>query len=146
MSTQSRVLGILCTMREYRAHGWSTADSNRANSSSSLNFTVIVNPGDGPGPNDVPDANYIAAIARLHRFPNVRTLGYVPTDYAKTSIDTVLKNVNTYANWSKNSSNLAVDGIFFDEAPHAYSSDAASYLQQIGNAVRAADGIKREDG
>lgn len=107
-----------------------------------MNFTVIVNPDDGPGSNDLPDANYVTAIKTLNASPNVQVIGYVHTSYATRAAEQVIADVVRYASWPLNSPGLHVDGIFFDEAPHAYSNDTAAYLSRIDNAVKTADGIQ----
>lgn len=70
----------------------------------------------------------------------MQTIGYVHTTYATQTINAVEKNVSTYAGWAGyTASNIAVDGIFFDEAPNAdnatytdYMSSVASYARGLG--------------
>ena len=50
----------------------------------------------------------------------------------------------TYAGWSANSSGIAVDGIFFDEAPYVFTSSAGEYMRTIDEAVKNTDGFKHE--
>ena len=84
------------------------ADHRRINSN--LDFTIVVNPANGPG--DALDDNYVAGIAKL-RQPNVRLLGYVPLGYGNNSINLVRQQVQTWSSWS-------IDSIFYDESPHVY--------------------------
>ncbi|CAI7667576.1 unnamed protein product [Penicillium manginii] len=108
-----------------------------------VNFTVVINPGNGPGPNSLPDANYTREIPKLASHANVRLLGYVHTTYAQRNISLVQKDIETYAAWPTNSSNpdLAVRGIFFDETPQAYSAHSLAYLQNMTDLVRGLKGL-----
>ncbi|KAJ1713152.1 cell surface spherulin 4 family protein [Aspergillus flavus] len=107
------------------------------------NFTVVINPSSGPGPNALPDANYTREIPKLASYDNVRLLGYVPTTWAKRNISAVRRDIATYAEWPTNSSNpkLAVRGIFFDETPQQYDADALSYLQELTSFVKGLSGL-----
>lgn len=108
-----------------------------------MNFTVVINPGSGPGPNALPDANYTREIPKLGAYENVRLLGYVATTYAKRNISLVRRDIETYAAWPTNSSNpaLAVRGIFFDETPQQYDEDALAYLQELTDVVKNTPGL-----
>jgi hypothetical protein len=108
-----------------------------------VNFRVVINPGSGPGPSSLPDANYTRDIPKLTSKPNVRVLGYVATTYATRDQLKVLRDVETYANWPKVSANigLAVHGIFFDETPQQYTASAEKYLQELTASVRELPGL-----
>ncbi|GIK01240.1 hypothetical protein Aspvir_005272 [Aspergillus viridinutans] len=108
-----------------------------------VNFTVVINPGSGPGPSALPDANYTREIPRLGAYENVRLLGYVATTYAKRNISLVRRDIETYAAWPTSSSNpdLAVRGIFFDETPQQYDEDALAYLQELTDVVKNTPGL-----
>ncbi|KAL2814964.1 Spherulation-specific family 4 [Aspergillus granulosus] len=108
-----------------------------------VNFTVVVNPGSGPGPNDLPDGNYTKEVPRLAAHGNVRLLGYVPTTYAKRNISLVRRDIETYAAWPTVSANpnLAVRGIFFDETPQQYHFDDLAYLKELTSIVRSTPGL-----
>jgi len=108
-----------------------------------VNFTVVINPGNGPGPNALPDANYTREIPRLASYDNVRLLGYVPTTYTNRDIGLVRRDVETYAGWPINGSNqdLAVQGIFFDETPQEYDDRALGYLQELRGMVKGSSGL-----
>ena len=103
----------------------------------------MVNPGNGPGPGRLPDANYTREITKLSSHENVRLLGYVPTNYAKRSLSEVRKDIQTYAEWPKASSNpsLAVCGIFFDETPQQYDAAALVYLKDLTDVVKRSKGL-----
>jgi hypothetical protein len=108
-----------------------------------VNFTVVINPGSGPGPNALPDANYTREIPKLTAYENVRLLGYVHTSYAKRNVSAVRKDIQTYADWPTNSSNpnLAVRGIFFDETPQQYDAQTFSYLEGLTDFVKDLEGL-----
>ncbi|KAJ5801213.1 CAZyme family GH135 [Penicillium psychrosexuale] len=103
-----------------------------------VNFTVVINPGNGPGPDSLPDGNYTREIPKLTAYDNVRVLGYVYTSYGKRNASEVRKDIQTYADWPTNSSdpNLAVRGIFFDETPQQYEAQTLTYLQGLTDFVK----------
>lgn len=78
----------------------------------------------------------------LNTYPNVRTVGYIPTNYGDRAIEDVLDDVATYSGWSTNASGVAMHGIFFDEAPHEYSSRVAEYMNRANEAVLNAVGLE----
>ena len=104
-----------------------------------VNFTVVINPGNGPGPDSLPDANYTREIPKLASYSNVRLLGYVHTSYAQRNISLLRKDIETYAAWPSESSNpnLTVQGIFFDETPQQFSDQAVTYLQNLTDLVKS---------
>ncbi|KAL4810195.1 Spherulation-specific family 4 [Aspergillus unguis] len=108
-----------------------------------VNFTVVVNPGSGPGPNALPDGNYTAEIPRLTAHDNVMVLGYVATTYGQRNISLVRHDIETYAAWPTNSSDprLAVRGIFFDETPQQYDANILSYLEELTSIVKRTPGL-----
>ncbi|PWY92701.1 cell surface spherulin 4-like protein [Aspergillus heteromorphus CBS 117.55] len=108
-----------------------------------VNFTVVINPGSGPGPNALPDANYTREIPKLASYGNVRLLGYVATTYAQRNISLVRRDIETYAAWPTNGSNpdLAVRGIFFDETPQQYDDSTLAYLQELTALVKTTSGL-----
>ncbi|KAL4918811.1 Spherulation-specific family 4 [Aspergillus aurantiobrunneus] len=108
-----------------------------------VNFTVVVNPGSGPGPNPLPDGNYTREIPRLTSHDNVRVLGYVATTYARRNISLVRNDIETYAAWPTTSADpkLAVRGIFFDETPQQYDAENMAYLEDLTSIVRNTPGL-----
>lgn len=113
-----------------------------------LNFTVIINPENGPGNSSYPGDDYAPQIQSLNAYSNVRTVGYVRTNYARRNISAVIDDVATYAGWGKNqsantnsSAPLAVDGIFFDEAPYDYTEDVGKYMETINEAAKNTSGF-----
>ena len=106
-----------------------------------LNFLVVINPNSGPGPLPYPSNDYSPQVQRLNAYPNVQTVGYVRTGYATRNISTVLEEIATYAGWSSNTTDFAMHGIFFDEAPHQYSADAVDFMTKVNKAVKEESGI-----
>lgn len=100
-----------------------------------------MNPSSGPG-SATPSTQYSTAVHRLSTYSNVQKVGYVRTNYAKRNISSVLADVETYANWSTISTGLAMDGIFFDEAPYDYTTTSGEYMREINKAVKSAAGIQ----
>lgn len=123
---------------------WEAATKrHRISAHPDVNFTVVINPGNGPGPNALPDANYTREIPKLTAYENVRLLGYVHTTYATRNVSSIRKDIQTYADWPTNSSNpnLAVRGIFFDETPQQYEPQTLSYLQGLTDFVKDLKGL-----
>lgn len=113
-------------------------ERHRISTHPDVNFTVVINPGNGPGPDSLPDGNYTREIPKLTAYANVRLLGYVYTSYGKRNVSAVRKDIQTYADWPTNSSNpnLAVRGIFFDETPQQYEAQTLTYLQGLTEFVK----------
>lgn len=86
----------------------------------SVSFIAIVNPGNGPGPTPLPDANYVSALTALCRLTNVTVLGYVYCSYGKRSLDALTGDIDSYSRWgSLSGGQFRIDGVFFDEAPES---------------------------
>ena len=116
--------------------------SRRLESRKELKFTVIVNPNSGPGNESLPNEQYREAVAQLRKYPNVELLGYVRTDYAKRSIDDVIRDIKVYAGWPAYNASLTMNGIFLDEAPHQYSADAVDFMRGVGREIKNANGLR----
>ena len=71
-------------------------------------------------------------------YENIRTLGYVATNYTTKPLNDVLKEIDTYAAWPRvsNDTKLRVDGIFFDETPSTYDPFKYNYLSHASQAVK----------
>ncbi|KAF2014695.1 hypothetical protein BU24DRAFT_423595 [Aaosphaeria arxii CBS 175.79] len=117
--------------------------ANSANTNPNLNFTVIVNPCSGPCINRTIEAPYITELPRLREYKNIRTLGYVATNYTNKPIDLVLQEIDTYANWSAvlGGDAFHVDGIFFDETPGPYHWRSHEYLSAATAEVKKSEGL-----
>ncbi|PVH95704.1 glycoside hydrolase family 135 protein [Periconia macrospinosa] len=111
---------------------------------SSTNFTVILNPSNGPGSTAWPSGTYIAEIKKLNKLPNVATIGYIDVDDGQRANANVLKEIETYAGW--NNSQIALSGIFFDHTPSLEWGDivngtAQEYLRNISATVKTLGGF-----
>lgn len=115
--------------------------SIRITDNPSVPFAVVINPQSGPGDSDSPGDEYVSAIERLNSYPNVQTFGYVRTEWAGRDLDTVLNEIERYAGWAEINQTLALNGIFFDEAPHDYSDDKLDFLENVNEAVKNSDGL-----
>ncbi|GAD97215.1 cell surface spherulin 4-like protein [Paecilomyces variotii No. 5] len=129
---------VLVPLYVYPAPGAWTPLKEVITAHPNVNFTVVINPGSGPGPHPLPDGNYTREIPNLAARPNVRLLGYVATTYAKRNISLVREDIRTYAAWPIRSGNpkIAVRGIFFDETPQQYDADAFAYLKSLTSFVK----------
>lgn len=113
----------------------------------SLNFTIIINPADGPGSSASPSDDYLTEVQNLTKFDNVKTIGYVRTHWATRNLTEVLNEVAIYSAWSEINSTtdrrnpMGMHGIFFDETPSEFSQEAAKYLTTINQAVKNAPGL-----
>ncbi|KAF2705056.1 hypothetical protein K504DRAFT_449107 [Pleomassaria siparia CBS 279.74] len=103
-----------------------------------VEFTAVVNPCSGPCISLLPDPVYLNEIPKLKAFGNIRTLGYVATNYTEKGLSQVLAEIDSYANWPKTTNNtkMKVDGIFFDETPSVYEADRYQYLEVASQAVK----------
>ncbi|KAF2262501.1 hypothetical protein CC78DRAFT_315120 [Lojkania enalia] len=116
---------------------WAAGNNTR------LNFTVILNPCSGPCVNAVPEEPYMVEMPKLKDFPNIRTLGYVATNYTNKPIENLLEEIDTYNNWATIMSDerVAVDGIFFDETPGLYNWEQYDYLEAATQRVKSSEGL-----
>jgi hypothetical protein len=85
--------------------------------------------------------DYASAIQKLNSFSNIKTIGYVKTNFAQRNIADVLHDVSVYAGWSKSNGGLAMHGIFFDEVAYEYDEGTRDYMQAINQAAKRADGL-----
>ncbi|KAI8940512.1 hypothetical protein NX059_004189 [Plenodomus lindquistii] len=92
----------------------------------------------------LPDEVYIDELPKLQSYPNIRTLGYVATNYADKDIETVLAEIDTYTRWPQvtNIPNMRVDGIFLDETPSTFDQDGYEYLKRAEQAIRKSTSFK----
>lgn len=108
-------------------------------------FQIVINPNSGPGtPSLLTDANLITGLSTLNAYPNVRTLGYVLTDYGHRPNATVTADVDIYASWSAspNGADIHLDGIYFDEVSNDKSQPnynrMASFSRHAHESIRGA--------
>ncbi|KAI5459169.1 putative cell surface spherulin 4-like protein [Mariannaea sp. PMI_226] len=106
-----------------------------------IDWTIVVNPDNGPGATGKPgndDANYISGVSQLNSFKNVKTVGYVRTNYGQTPMDQVQNDIFNYANWTAfPEADISIHGIFFDESPadFSYLEEAIQHARQINSAL-----------
>lgn len=98
-------------------------------------YLVVVNPGNGPGPGSLPDANYCREIPKLRSQPNVAVYGYVHVQWAQRDLETVLHDVEIYQAWPNHDATMAVDGIFVDETPTAADAPTVAFLGSLTSLV-----------
>ena len=118
--------GVLLPLYVYPSTEWNDGAANwkpvfnAISSQSSLQWLVVVNPENGPGATHKPgntDTNYITGTSKLNGYKNVKTIGYVRTNYAASPMSELKTNITAWSNWSTYTmSNIAVHGIFFDES------------------------------
>jgi hypothetical protein len=124
----------------YNASSWSAITTAVA-ANPTLKFQVVIAPNLS---NVYPDANYQNAISELNNYSNAQTLGYVPTSWANRDRAAVMGDISAYAAWSSfTAANIAVEGIFSDEAPSLLSTDTLSYMQTISTYAKTALGPGR---
>lgn len=105
-------------------------------------FLVVINPASGPGTLPLADSNYVREIRCLNSQVNVRTLGYVSTNYAKRDLDDVKADIQKYSAW--HGAGQGLRGIFFDETPAEYNADSADFLLEAQREARHAPGFTAE--
>ncbi|KAK3401481.1 Spherulation-specific family 4-domain-containing protein [Sordaria brevicollis] len=65
-----------------------------------LEFLVVINPGNGPGPDyPIPNADYQVALSKLSSYNNVKVIGYVHCSYGQRELELIQKDVNDYLAW-----------------------------------------------
>jgi hypothetical protein len=87
------------------------------------------------------EENYIREIPLLNACHNVKTLGYVSTQYGARPIEAIKGDIEAYAKWSTTSQSLALEGIFLDETPWLYQAVTAEYFAEIGRFVKSFAGL-----
>ncbi|GIK06573.1 hypothetical protein Aspvir_002223 [Aspergillus viridinutans] len=127
----------------YPTEGAWTPMEELISSNPDVQFTIIINPDNGPGSTTLPDENFLAAVPRLTAYRNALVIGYVRTGKGTRDIADVTKEINTYAGWPSASGNssFAVHGIFLDEAPSKYDAAAVTYYKQLASVIRGSKGL-----
>ena len=137
--------GVLIPLYSYPAAQWNDGAANwkpafdAISAHPNVPWLTVVDPHNGPGMSFLPgdnDVNYIAGVSKLNSYSNVKTIGYVRTNYGTAPMDELKKNITTWKNWSTyTGANIGVKGIFFDE-----SSDNYDYLNQAISYARSTFG------
>jgi Spherulation-specific family 4 len=90
-------------------------------------IVAIINPNNGPD-RSPPNADYQHGIKDLQQ-ANVKTIGYVRSNYGKRSLKAVKADIDLYFKY------FNVDGIFIDES--ASASDKLEYYQQLYKHIKS---------
>ncbi|KAH7156637.1 putative cell surface spherulin 4-like protein [Dactylonectria macrodidyma] len=143
--TSVSATGILLPLYVYPAAEW---DDNAANwkpvieaveAHGQLDWTIVVNPNNGPGLSGKPaddDVSFVSGVSQLNAHLNVKTVGYVRTNYAKAPMDELKANITNYASWASYcKADISIHGIFFDksEADFDYLNEAITYAREAFN-------------
>lgn len=136
--------GLLLPLYVYPSAVWNdgaakwTPVFNAIQAQPNLPWLVVANVDSGPGGSRKPgneDVNYIAGVSKLNSYKNVKTIGYVRTDYARSPMNDLKANMTAWSGWSTyTASNIAVNGIFFDEC----TGDNLNYLTEAITFARSA--------
>ena len=97
-----------------------------ATAATSVPTTVILNPNSGPGTTQ--DANYVAAVAKVHAAGG-KVIGYVSSSYANRSLSAVVQDINTYQ------ALYQVDGFFIDEMTADSTAPLADAMESAATIV-----------
>ncbi|OAQ70396.1 cell surface spherulin 4-like protein [Pochonia chlamydosporia 170] len=134
--TTASATGILLPLYVYPSATYNDGAANwtpvltAASSNPFLRWLTVIDPQNGPGGTYLPgnnDINYITGVSKLNAHANIKTIGYVRTDYAKSPLDEVKHNITTWKNWDTyTGANISVQGIFFDE-----SAQDAAYMKEV---------------
>lgn len=83
----------------------------------SVNFSLVVNPNNGPG-GPLPDLNYIECMSKLNAYDNVDLYGYVHTSWGARELSAIEADIANYEAWATvKNADIHVSGLFVDEAP-----------------------------
>lgn len=82
------------------------------------------------------------ALQKPAAFPNVQTIGYVPTENGTRATTAVQRDVLQYSVWSNMPLNCTLNGIFFDETPYVRGNQTEDYLTIINGWAKGANGIE----
>lgn len=136
--------GLLLPLYVYPSAVWNDGAANwkpvfnAIEAQPNLPWLVAANVDSGPGGSKTPgndDTNYIAGVSKLNSYKNVKTIGYVRTDYARSPMNDLKANITAWSGWSTyTASNIAVSGVFFDEC----ATDNLNYLTEAITFARSA--------
>ncbi|KAF7590347.1 hypothetical protein BBP40_002950 [Aspergillus hancockii] len=108
-----------------------------------VKFTIIINPDNGPGGEQLPDNNWRKAVPKLASHSNVLVIGYVSTSWGNREISKVQRDIKTYAEWptASGDSSFAVHGIFLDEGAAVASQTTEDYYKQVVSKIKGTTGL-----
>jgi hypothetical protein len=129
-------LGIVVPLYIYPTLvAWTDVLSN-ISANPNITFSVVVNPGDGPGSNQYPNSDYVTGLAQLNTYSNTQLYGYVHTTWGNEPLAAVKANITKYHGWaSYREADIHLDGILFDEAP-PYDASNFTYMSSLSNFTR----------
>ncbi|KAI9933182.1 hypothetical protein MW887_007653 [Aspergillus wentii] len=120
--------------------GWTPLEK-LVSSHGNVNFTVIINPENGPG-SIPPSEGWLAAVPRLNAFSNILVIGYVRTQEGQRNILEVKADITTYAGWPTiGNPSFAVHGIFLDETPSEFDANKVAYYKDLVSTIRNSTGL-----
>lgn len=95
-----------------------------------VNFTIVINPANGPENTTALDSSWKTTLERLNKLPNTRPIGYINTELGLRSIGEVLAEATEYATWSYPDANgtYGLTGVYYDRvAANRTTEGAISY-------------------
>ena len=119
--------GLLVPAYIYPSGSGATQWNTLASTAKTVPTTVILNPNSGPGTTQ--DANYVAAVAKVHAAGG-KVIGYVSTSYAQRSLSAVVQDINTYQ------ALYQVDGFFIDEMTADSATSNIQFYQSVYNYIK----------
>lgn len=128
-TTTSGATGVYIPLYMYPGGtGWTQWQKviDTKNAHPSVPFMAAINPNNGVGSYQV--SAFVTGVDKLQA-ANIRVLGYISTDYADRSLDSVKAEIDKYVNW------YGVNGIMIDE----FSNQASdlSYFQSVYSYAKA---------
>lgn len=119
--------GFIIPLYIYPGAAWTEVEQVKS-SNPTVPMTVIINPGNGPGP--YYDVNYGAGVNQM-RADGINVIGYVYTDYATRSLSSVESDIANFKQLYN------VNGIFLDQMSNipgeeGYYSAATAYAHSLG--------------
>lgn len=119
--------GMLVPSYIYPSGSGATQWNALATAAKSTPTTVILNPNSGPGTTQ--DANYVAAVAKVHAAGG-KVIGYISSSYTNRSLSAVVQDINTYLTLYQ------VDGFFIDEMTADSTTAHIQFYQSVYNYIK----------
>jgi hypothetical protein len=124
------VIGCLISMQwstEVQTAAHTLIRLYRLEAQPNVNFTVVINPNNGPENTTALDSTWKTNLQQLNKFGNARPIGYVNTNFSYRAIDEVLADSREYASWSYPDANgtYGLTGIYYDQVTANRSTEGA---------------------
>lgn len=100
----------------------------------SVQFVFIVSVNGGRTSRPERSSAWGTALGQLARYPNVRTLGHVPTSNGARDMSSIQEDISRYAGWG---AGLAPQGIFFDEVSPRNEQDRLDFMSRAADYSRS---------